>query len=278
MGEILFTARNISRLLRGKPVRERLPLPHEVPETYTPPDQDAVERVRRDTLKSGDFARLFWSHDGRRVDKWPHYFPIYERLFGSLRDGFIAADGTKRALRFLEIGVSHGGSLQIWRKYFGPDAMIVGVDIDPRCAKVDDANLRVRIGSQSDEHFMRDVVEEMGGIDIVLDDGSHIAKHQRASFDCLFPLLSEGGMYVVEDTQTAYWPLWEGGYRRNGQFIEEAKAIVDDMHAIYHNTRVTRGFAPTTVNSVQFFDGIVAFEKSKRLPSWRYQMGKKSFD
>jgi hypothetical protein len=97
----------------------------------------------------------------------------------------------------LEIGVWKGGSLDMWRKFFGPDATLFGVDINSDCARFDGKSASVRIGSQDDPEFLRGVVKEMGKVDIVLDDGSHIASHQRASFEALFPLLSEGGLYIA---------------------------------------------------------------------------------
>jgi cephalosporin hydroxylase len=199
----------------------------------------------------------FLGHQGRTIHKWAHYLPIYEKLFGGLRG---------RALTFLEIGVSLGGSLELWHGYFGPEATIVGLDIDPECATRFDPPNQVFIGSQADPDFLRDVVARIGTPDIVLDDGSHIAAHQKATFDTLFPLLGEGGLYVIEDTHTAYWPEgYDGGYRRTGTAIEVAKSFVDDMHAWYHQEH----FDPLIrdhVHSIAFYDSIIAIEKRAKLP------------
>ena len=89
--------------------------------------------------------------------------------------------------------------------------VIFGIDVDPKCAAFDGTAV-VRIGSQDDPKFLRDVAAEMKGIDVVLDDGSHVGRHQRASFDVLFPLLSDGGIYIIEDVCTSYWPHWEDLY------------------------------------------------------------------
>ena len=250
----------------------------EDPSTYLVGADFDIGQARADAQQSGgDFAKLFWSHTGRWADKWPHYFPIYDACFAPYRRGFPRADGTTRPLKFLEIGVSQGGSLQIWRRYFGPDATIFGADIDPRCASVADPTEQVRIGSQDDPVFLQHVIAEMGGVDVILEDGSHLAKHQEASFDILFPLLPDGGLYVVEDTQTAYWRPWQGGYRRPGTFIEVSKSVVDDMHARYHGSGAARPFADHDVQSVAFFDGIIAFKKGPRPPSYRVQVGTRSF-
>jgi hypothetical protein len=126
-------------------------------------------------------------------------------------------------VRFLEIGVSKGGSLDMWRSYFGPEAVIYGIDIDEACAQFDGRSAQVRIGSQDDPAFLASVVAEMGGVDVVLDDGSHDSRHIRASLDVLFPLLSEGGVYMMEDLHAAYWVSHSGGYRRPSSIMETVK-------------------------------------------------------
>jgi len=136
----------------------------------------------------GRAADIFFSNQGKPVAKWLHYLPIYDQLLGS-------HIGSK--VKMLEIGVAHGGSLGLWRKLLGDEAVIFGIDIDPKCAALDGDSGSVRIGSQDDPKFLRDVVAEMKGLDVVLDDGSHIGRHQRASLDVLFPLLGEGGLYII---------------------------------------------------------------------------------
>lgn len=212
----------------------------------------------------GDFERLFYSHDGRVAHKWHHYFSTYDEIFARYRNGM---PSTGRPLRFLEIGVSRGGSLQLWRKFLGPSAVIFGVDIDPRCASLDTPDLPVRIGSQDDPKFLREVVAEMGGVDVVLDDGSHIGKHQLMSFAVLFQLLSDDGLYVMEDTHTSYWREWEGGYQKYGSAIEIAKLLVDDMHGWYHSHKPEAySRTKTEVASVAFYDSIIAIRKKLRGP------------
>jgi Methyltransferase domain len=202
------------------------------------------------------FSTLFYGYDGDHlINKWNHFLPIYSRLFAPYRNGM--PDG--RPLRFLEIGVYEGGSLDLWRRFFGESAILYGIDVDPRCAVFDGRAAQVRIGSQADPAFLRSVVAEMGGVDIVLDDGSHVASHQRVSFETLFPLLAEDGLYVAEDLHTSYWRDYEGGYRRKGTFLEMTKAFIDDMHAWYHD-RGTQGIG-RGIGAIHVYDSIVAFEK-----------------
>jgi hypothetical protein len=223
---------------------------------------------------NSDFGRLFYAHDGRVAHKWHHYLAIYDRILSPYRHGFVLPDGTKRPLRFLEIGVSQGGSLQLWRQFLGPDAIIFGIDINPDCKAVDNGDLHVRIGSQADPDFLRAVVAEMGGVDVVLDDGSHIASHQRVSFETLFPLVTDRGLYAVEDLQTAYWRNWEGGYRRRDTFIEHAKQLVDDMHGWYHPYPPKLQAAKDEIYAMTWFDSLLAIEKRRKPQPMHIQRGR----
>jgi hypothetical protein len=221
---------------------------------------------------------LFLAHEGRQIHKWTHYFDAYDREFAPYRHGFPQSDGSRRPLRFLEIGVAHGGSLQLWRRYFGPDAAIWGVDVEPQCAAIDDPDLEVRIGSQADRRFLLGVVSEMGGVDIVLDDGSHRPADQRASFEVLFPLVSDGGLYAVEDLHASYSQRFGGGYRRSGTFIEAAKDIIDDMHAWYHEQPAKLlGSAESGASQLSVYNGIVFIHKAVRRQPMVVKVGKTSF-
>lgn len=196
---------------------------------------------------------LFWSNEGPIVHKWHHYYlPIYDRYLAPWRG---------RPVRMLEIGVSRGGSMKLWRKFLGPDAVLFGIDIDPECARFDGQDSQVRIGSQADPAFLREVIAEMGGVDIVLDDGSHVSAHIRASLDTLYPLLAEGGLYLIEDLHACYWRNYGGGYRRPGSFIETVKTMIDDMHHWYHSQGERIAATAGHLGAVHVYDSLIVLEK-----------------
>jgi SAM-dependent methyltransferase len=179
-----------------------------------------------------EFEKLYYEHEGRGAHKWHHYLEVYDRHLGAFLKKR-QAQGSK-PIRLLEIGIGSGGSLQIWRKYLGPDAIVFGIDIDAeRVANAQKSGSQARVGSQASPNFLRSVVEEMGGVDIVLDDGSHVASHQRVSFETLFPLLPADGLYLCEDLHTAYGVKFEGGLRKPGTFIELTKSMIDWLHSRY---------------------------------------------
>ena len=207
---------------------------------------------------------MFWSNEGPVVHKWHHYLPIYDRYLTPWRG---------RPVRMLEIGVSRGGSMQLWRRFLGPDAVLFGIDIDPACAVFDGQSAQVRIGSQTDTGFLRRVIAEMGGVDIVLDDGSHASAHIRASLDVLFPLLSNGGLYLIEDLHACYWRGFGGGYRRRGSFIEVVKTMVDDMHHWYHTQGERIAATMGHLGAIHVYDSLVVLEKASVTPPRHSQRG-----
>ncbi|MFH1671589.1 MAG: class I SAM-dependent methyltransferase [Candidatus Portnoybacteria bacterium] len=130
------------------------------------------------------------------------YIQHYDNHFRDLRN---------KKLNILEIGVggyntpNQGGrSLRMWKYYF-PKSNIYSMDIYDK-SPIEEDRIKIFKGSQADESFLRDVYKKIGSLDIVIDDGSHLNKDVIASFKVLFPLLNIGGIYVVEDTQTSYWP------------------------------------------------------------------------
>lgn len=213
---------------------------------------DAAEDIRRKYGFDGDLARLFAGNAGPEVHKWHHYIPIYDRHLSRFR-------GTP--VRFLEIGVSKGGSLEMWRCYLGDAAVICGIDIKPACAALDGRAGMVRVGSQDDPAFLDRVVEEMGGLDVVLDDGSHRMAHVRASLAHLFPRLATGGAYLIEDLHAAYWERYGGGLDAPANFFNEVRSIVDDMHRWYHDgPREGRGTGDL-VSGLHVYDSVVVLDK-----------------
>lgn len=200
---------------------------------------------------------------GLPFTKLYHYFHIYESQMRFLAERS-RNEASQEPLRILEIGVWRGGSLDLWRQYFGPRAIIFGVDIDKSCGSIPQVSGQIRIGSQVDRVFMESVVAEMGGLDIVIDDGSHISQHVVATFKILFPLLADNGYYWIEDLHTSYWPKWGGGLRRRNSSIEFLKGLVDELHTSYFKRGPRSRLSPeekSGLRSVEFFDSIALIRK-----------------
>ena len=194
--------------------------------------------------------------DGRLLHKWRHYFEIYHRHFARFRG---------QTLTMIEVGVFNGGSLPMWRDYLGPNAKIVGVDINPECEKFSDEGIDVVIGDQADRAFLRSLYDRYPDVAILLDDGGHRMHQQIATFEELYPRLRQDGVYMCEDTHTSYLPLFGGGYQQPNTFIEAVKPLIDRLHAFHVNQgQLSPDDFTRTTDSIHFYDSVVVIEKKAR--------------
>ena len=203
------------------------------------------------------------------MHKWLHYFPIYERHLRPFA-------GCQVVL--LEIGVSHGGSLQVWRDYLGRRERIVGIDIEPRVVQLSEPGIDVIVGDQSDPQFLAELARQYGPFDIVIDDGSHQFAHQIASMELLWPHVADGGIYLVEDLHTSYFPAYGGRRGSSASFIAWVAQRIDDVHA-FHSCEA--GFEPNdwsrTVGGIQKYDSIAVFDKAVGKAPEHRKTGRPSF-
>jgi hypothetical protein len=200
---------------------------------------------------------LFELHNGRWVGKVDHFFDDYEHILAPLRG---------RPIRLLEIGVNAGGSLELWQAYFGAAARVHGLDIDPAAIACCPPGAEAHLGSQDDVGLLRELSKAHGPFDLVIDDGSHMMRHQISSFEALYPLMTESGVYICEDAFTSYWPEYGGGPPGTGDtFIDYARTKVDELHAWWLDHPAARATAFTaTTRSITFLSGAVVFQRGRR--------------
>lgn len=203
-----------------------------------------------DRLQDNFMYSYFMGNENVSIDKWLHYYRIYDRYFHAYRGTDVV---------FLEIGVDKGGSLQMWKNYFGEKATVIGVDIEDKCKVFEQGNVKVEIGSQEDPKFWDYIKDKYPRIDILLDDGGHMMNQQIVTFECMFPFISDGGIYMCEDTHMSYMENFGGGYGGKN-FIGYSKKFVDDMHA--HFSKVLQpNYNTESMYSVHYYDSIVVVEK-----------------
>ena len=206
-------------------------------------------------MSGGNYFETFLRNTGPKlVTKWTHYPAIYARELAAFRT---------KPVSFLEIGVFRGGSVDMWTGYFLNAERLTFLDIDPACKAHALRGARVEIGDQSDPAFLARIARTYGPFDIVIDDGSHMNAHQITSFEALWPHVSAGGLYIVEDCHTSYWPGFGGGYRAPGSFIEYAKDLVDKMHSWYtdQDDIFPRHDMAQELAAVRFYDSVVVAER-----------------
>lgn len=202
----------------------------------------------------------FLTNQERPIHKWTHYFPVYEDLFKRYQN---------RTCTILEIGCDKGGSLQLWKRYLGPYAQIVGVDINPECKNSEEEQIQIEIGSQSDPEILESIIQRYAPFDIVIDDGSHKMSDIATSFRHLFQHVSMDGLYIVEDLHTAYWSSFEGGLGQENSFIEFSKKVIDAIHIDYIKT--TQEWDPFLLEvakhtrALRFTDSMIIYEKGRAI-------------
>lgn len=196
---------------------------------------------------------LFGSH--RPIYKVLHYLEAYDRYFYRYRG---------KKVRILEIGIWQGGSLQMWKNYFGEHAEIVGIDIDPQCKLLEEDRIEILIGEQEDRNFLKYLKNKYGKFDVIIDDGGHHMEQQIITFNEMFDALADDGVYCCEDLCTSYWHEYEGGYKRENTFIEFSKGLIDDMNAFQNRSGYPQINRYTTqIKSISYFNTIAFIEKQK---------------
>jgi len=203
-------------------------------------------------VHEGFLHKYFLNNGGLRLHKWAHYFDIYEMHF----QRFVGKSPV-----MLKIGVSGGGSLWMWKEYFGEGAQIIGLDIKPECMRYAGEGVDVIIGSQSDEKVLSEIVEKYPRIDIVLDDGSHRNADIRASFDFLYDKIHPNGVYFIEDLHACYWKKFGGGVGQDGSFMEFVKDRLDDLNAVHTDGELPISDFTAATRSICVYDSVVVFEK-----------------
>lgn len=169
---------------------------------------------------------IFNAHTkGPGIWKWMHYFDIYHRHLSKFRG---------REVHVIEIGVYSGGSLQMWRKYFGEKSRVYGIDIEEACAAYISEGIDVLIGDQSDRKFWAKVRNSVPQVDILIDDGGHLPEHQIISLEEMLPHIAAGGVYLCEDLHGApnFFASYIAGLasRFNSGHLSDFTRNIDSIH------------------------------------------------
>jgi predicted O-methyltransferase YrrM len=212
---------------------------------------------------------FFENKPHRMIHKWMHYFEIYERHFAKFRG---------KPMSMLEFGVLHGGSLQMWKYYFGKEARIYGADINPRCAELAEEQIEILLADQEDRESLRAICRKLPPFDIILDDGGHTMKQQVITFEETWNHLKEGGIYLCEDLHTSYWPAFGGGFRLPHTFVEYTKQLIDQLNAWYSQEPQLQVEEHTrSTFAVHYYDSIVVIEKRAISQPYARMKGTPSF-
>jgi hypothetical protein len=210
------------------------------------------------------------------TDKWGihRYAPHYEHHFWPFKN---------LPISLLEIGIGGysranqgGASLRMWKAFF-PRAQIIGLDIEDK-SFVEEDRITAFKGSQTSEPLLRTIVDSAENLQIIIDDGSHRSDHILRTFGILFPLLPEGGLYAIEDTQTSYWAPW-GGSRdldEKATTMGLVKGLIDGLnYEEWQDDGYEPSYTDLHVVAVHCYHNLVIIEKgtnregTNRSPRWK---------
>ena len=205
-------------------------------------------------------ATIWW------VDKWNDHWYVehYQKYFQPLR---------KRKLNIFEIGVggygnpaAGGASLRMWKYYF-PRSRIFSIDIYDKHL-LEEKRIKIFKGSQSDRKSLEDIFQQIGSLDIIIDDGSHINEDIVNTFKILFPLLKSGGIYVVEDIQTSYWPQFGGDSENLNNPVTAMNYFKNLADSLNYMEFMKAGYEPTyfdkNIIAIHFYHNLIFIKRRKR--------------
>ena len=210
---------------------------HEFADTWTTSTTTTEAPERSNPLSEWFDAH----HVGRGILKWRHYFSLYHCHF----QRFIG-----REVHMVEIGIYSGGSLDMWKAYFGPRLRLYGVDIAPACQCYEDERTKVFIGDQADRTFWKSFRTQVPRVDIVLDDGGHQHQQQIVTLEELLPHLQPGGVYACEDIHSV-----------DNAFAAYVGALSTRLHALGHPTPFQRD-----VKAVHLYPYMALIERRSGIP------------
>jgi hypothetical protein len=189
----------------------------------------------------------FDSHlEGPGIWKFHHYFDIYHRHLSKFRG---------RPMNVMEIGIYSGGSLQMWKEYFGPDCTIYGVDIAPECKVYQDDRTKVLIGDQGDRAFWKRVRQEVPQIDVLIDDGAHTSEEQIVTLEEMLPHIRPGGVFLCEDI-----------LGKTNHFIGYCQALIDNLNEPTPNEDKTAcrvNPLQRAIDSIHYYPFVTVIEKAE---------------
>ena len=199
-----------------------------------------------------------WENSPYPSTKISTYFSAYAELFSKYRNTNCV---------FIETGVLGGGSLFMWREWLGPDARIIGIDLNPAANRWKDFGFEIYIGDQGDPEFWTNTLKEIGSFDVLLDDGGHQSFQQIVTTTEAIRHANNSCIIAVEDTHTSFMVDFKA--HQENTFLNFAKASTDiltvkgagmypDRIKQPNNSEIFDLFK--NIHSIQFFNSLVAFK------------------
>ena len=198
--------------------------------------------------------KKFFKSSPKYSIKWSNYFDIYQNLFKRF---------VNKKIILVEVGIGNGGSLFMWRNFFGKKAQIIGVELNPEAKKLEKYGFKIFIGDQSDPHFWKNFYKKIGKIDILIDDGGHTNLQQITTLVESINFIKPGGMIIIEDTHTSF--MRDKGFKNPSKFsfINFTTLLIENIHRRNPMLKKEINFFSRKIQSIEYYDSIVVINISK---------------
>lgn len=198
--------------------------------------------------------KKFFKSSPKYSIKWSNYFEIYQNLFKKF---------VNKKIILVEVGIGNGGSLFMWRNFFGKKAKIIGIELNPDAKKLEKYGFKIFIGDQSDPNFWKNFYKKIGKIDILIDDGGHTNLQQITTLMQSIKYLNYGGMIVIEDTHTSF--MRDKGFKNPSKFslINFTTLLIETIHRRNPMLKKEINFFSKKIQSLEYYDSITVINISK---------------
>lgn len=205
---------------------------------YTKSYKDKLpENTSANNEQENPLWEYFQNHKvGHGIWKWEHYFDIYHKHLAK----FVG-----KKMDILEIGIYSGGSLEMWRSYFGDNCHIYGIDIEEACKEYENDYISVFIGDQESKKFWNDFKNKVEGVDVLIDDGGHTPEQQKVTLEEMLQHIRPGGVYICEDIHGTF-----------NNFSAYATGLVNELNSMSNNSQFQ-----SAIHSIHFYPYMLVIEK-----------------
>tara|TARA_B100000989_G_scaffold163646_1_gene122269 strand:- start:695 stop:1516 length:822 start_codon:yes stop_codon:yes gene_type:complete len=186
--------------------------------------------------------------------KWSNYFYIYEDLLQKF---------LKKKITIVEVGIGDGGSLFMWKNFFGKYAKIIGIELNPKAKNLEKKGFKIFNGDQSNPDFWKNFYKKIGKIDILIDDGGHTNLQQITTLVESINFIKPGGMIIIEDTHTSF--MRDKGFKNPSKFslINFTTLLIENIHRRNPMLKKEINFFSRKIQSIEYYDSIVVINISK---------------
>ena len=186
--------------------------------------------------------------------KYTSYMKAYKDLMGNL-------NSPPKVI--VEIGIANGGSLELWRRVFGDQVRIIGVDLNPNAVKLRNLGYEVLIADMGTSAGWNKLHDLLGNekVTILIDDGGHTNPQQIFSISRGIPLLAPGGYLFIEDFHSAFMADFGNPSRFSSwNFLAE---LAEDFQKNHFKVLKTVQFPKivSQVESFHYYLSLVAIKK-----------------